>query len=116
MAGGCPGGGSIDELWDLILEGRATVEPAPVERPGLRQTGDYGNTKWWGNGLKDLEGFDHKFLKQLSREALAWDPQQRILLEVIYEALESAGYFEASASETLDLRLLHRRRHEQLLR
>jgi hypothetical protein len=56
-----------------------------------------------GVTLKDPEAFDHKFFKKSSREALAWDPQQRILLEVIYEALESAGYFGAcNTSEPLD--------------
>lgn len=98
MAGRFPGAESVDELWDLIMEGRTTVEPAPVERFGLPQTGDYAKTKWWGNFLKDSDAFDHKFFKKSSREAVAWDPQQRILLEVVYEALESAGYFGASST------------------
>ena len=104
MAGRFPGADSVDELWDLIMEGKTMVEPAPVERLGLPQTGDHANTKWWGNFLKDPEAFDHKFFKKPSREAVAWDPQQRILLEVVYEALESAGYFGASriSEEPLD--------------
>lgn len=104
MAGRFPGADSVDELWELIMEGKTMVERAPVEELGLPQTGDHANTKWWGNFLKDREAFDHKFFKKSSREALAWDPQQRILLEVIYEALESAGYFGASkiSEEPLD--------------
>lgn len=97
MAGRFPGADSVDELWDLIMEGRTTVEPTPAERFNLPQTGEYAKTKWWGNFLKDSDAFDHKFFKKSSREALAWDPQQRILLEVVYEALESAGYFGASS-------------------
>ncbi|CAG9984962.1 unnamed protein product [Clonostachys byssicola] len=103
MAGRFPGADSVDELWKLITEERTTVEPAPVERLHLPQTGDHKNTKWWGNFLNNPDAFDHKFFKKSSREAVAWDPQQRILLEVIYEALESAGYFGPSASsEPLD--------------
>lgn len=103
MAGRFPGADSVDELWDLIMEGKIMVEPAPIERLALPQTGDHANTKWWGNFLKDPEAFDHKFFKKPSREALAWDPQQRILLEVVYEALESAGYFGVSTTtEPLD--------------
>ncbi|OCK75371.1 putative Phthiocerol synthesis polyketide synthase type I PpsA [Lepidopterella palustris CBS 459.81] len=98
MAGRFPGADSVDELWDLIMEGKTTVEPAPVERLHLPQTGDHANTKWWGNFLKDPEAFDHKFFKKSSREAIAWDPQQRILLEVVYQALESAGYFGVSTT------------------
>jgi 3-oxoacyl-(acyl-carrier-protein) synthase/malonyl CoA-acyl carrier protein transacylase len=103
MAGRFPGAESVDELWDLIKEGKTMVEPAPVDRFKLPQTGAYADRKWWGNFLKDSDAFDHKFFGKSSREALAWDPQQRILLEVVYEALESAGYFGASdVTETSD--------------
>lgn len=103
MAGRFPDADSVDELWDLIMEGTTTVKPAPIERLKLPQTGEHANTKWWGNFLRDPEAFDHKFFKKPSREAIAWDPQQRILLEVIYEALESSGYFGArSTKEPLD--------------
>ncbi|GAW22253.1 hypothetical protein ANO14919_117890 [Xylariales sp. No.14919] len=103
MAGRFPGADSVDELWELMLEGKTMVEPAPVERFQLPQTGNYAKTKWWGNFLRDPEAFDHRFFKKSSREAIAWDPQQRILLEVAYEALESTGYFGPSlAAETDD--------------
>ncbi|KAF2972671.1 hypothetical protein GQX73_g957 [Xylaria multiplex] len=103
MAGRFPGADSVDELWELILEGRTMVESAPIERFQLPQTGSYANTKWWGNFLRDPEAFDHRFFKKSSREAIAWDPQQRILLEVVYEALEAAGYFGPSlTAETTD--------------
>jgi acyl transferase domain-containing protein/acetyl esterase/lipase/acyl carrier protein/ubiquinone/menaquinone biosynthesis C-methylase UbiE len=102
MAGRFPGADSVDELWDLLLARRSTVEPAPVERFRLPQTGDHAKTKWWGNFLHDPEAFDHRFFKKSSREAIAWDPQQRILLEVVYEALESAGYFGPAAQQQPD--------------
>ncbi|KAI1320328.1 beta-ketoacyl synthase domain-containing protein [Xylariaceae sp. FL0255] len=98
MAGKFPEADTIDELWNLLVEGRSTVRPADVDRLQLPE-----DTKWWGNFLDDPEAFDHKFFKKSSREALAWDPQQRVLLEVVYQALESAGYFGPSATEeTLD--------------
>lgn len=102
MSGRFPGADSVDELWDLLLARKSTVEPAPVERFRLPQTGDHANTKWWGNFLRDPEAFDHRFFKKSSREAIAWDPQQRILLEVVYEALESAGYFGPAAQQQPD--------------
>ncbi|KAI0408576.1 BcPKS19, polyketide synthase [Xylaria palmicola] len=102
MAGRFPGAGSVDEFWELILEGKSMVEPAPVERLQLPQDGNYADTKWWGNFLRDPESFDHRFFKKSSREAVAWDPQQRILLEVAYEALESAGYFGPSSLPETD--------------
>ncbi|KAK4462847.1 hypothetical protein QBC42DRAFT_174989 [Cladorrhinum samala] len=102
MAGRFPGADSVDELWDLITQGKVMVERAPVDRFNLPQTGDHKNTKWWGNFLRDPEAFDHRFFKKSSREAVAWDPQQRILLEVVYEALESSGYFGASSSSAVE--------------
>lgn len=102
MAGRFPGADSLDELWELLLSGDAMVKPAPVDRLRLPQTGDNSSTKWWGNFLRDPDAFDHRFFKKSSREAVAWDPQQRILLEVVYEALESAGYFGASSTPEPD--------------
>lgn len=84
MAGRFPGADSVDELWDLIVEGKTTVEPAPVERLGLSQTGDFANTKWWGNFIRDPDAFDHRFFKKSSREAIAWDPQQRYEAVCLY--------------------------------
>ncbi|KAJ8122081.1 hypothetical protein ONZ43_g1635 [Nemania bipapillata] len=40
----------------------------------------------------DLQGFDPAFFKISQAEALWMDPQQRKLLEVVYEAFESSGW------------------------
>ena len=104
MAGRFPGAETLEELWDLMAAGKSTVEPAPTERIGLDNiSGEYSRRAWWGNFLRNPEGFDHKFFKMSPREAQAWDPQQRILLEVAYEALDDAGYFgSASTSQARD--------------
>ncbi|TAQ89052.1 hypothetical protein B7494_g2621 [Chlorociboria aeruginascens] len=103
MAGRFPDAESVDELWDLLVEGKSTVKLADIERLQLSHSGNHKYTTWWGNWLKDPEAFDHRFFKKSSREAMAWDPQQRILLQVIYEALESSGYFGPSSTpETED--------------
>lgn len=104
MAGRFPGADSLDELWELLLSGNVMVERAPSDRLGLPgpETGDHSGRKWWGNFLRNPDTFDHRFFKKSSREAIAWDPQQRILLEVVYEALESAGYFGATSNPEPD--------------
>jgi acyl transferase domain-containing protein/acyl carrier protein/ubiquinone/menaquinone biosynthesis C-methylase UbiE len=104
MSGRFPGADDLDELWDLLLSGGITVKPASASRlrlPGPK-IGDASGTQWWGNFLNDPDCFDHRFFKKSSREAVHWDPQQRILLEVVYEALESAGYFHASSDTQPD--------------
>ncbi|XXG94159.1 hypothetical protein Hte_000411 [Hypoxylon texense] len=102
MAGRFPGADSVDELWELLLEGKTMVQPAPIERLQLPQTGHYAKKQWWGNFINDPDAFDHRFFNKSSREAQAWAPQQRILLEVTYQALESAGYFGHSSTEPRD--------------
>jgi acyl transferase domain-containing protein/SAM-dependent methyltransferase/acyl carrier protein len=99
MACRLPEAESVDEFWQLLLSGASIVEPAP-ERLNLPKTGDYSNTQWWGSFLRDPDAFDHRFFKKSSREALAWDPQLRILIEVVYEAMESSGYFGTAPKTT----------------
>lgn len=100
MAGRFPGANSVDQLWELISAGRSMVD-SPPERVGLNQlTDDTSQVKWWGNFLDEQDTFDHKFFGKSAREATACDPQQRKLLEVVYEALESSGQLGAEACST----------------
>lgn len=104
MSGRFPGAECLEELWDLMAAGKSTVESAPVERIGLNSLPEeHPQRAWWGNYLRNPEEFDHSFFNMTSREAQAWDPQQRILLEVTYDALYHAGYFGAArASDAHD--------------
>lgn len=97
MAGRFPGADSVDELWDLISSGRSMVSRAP-DRVGLDQLNDeVSSANCWGNFLDDYDTFDNKFFNKSTRDAIACDPQQRKLLEVVYEALESSGQLGAEA-------------------
>jgi acyl transferase domain-containing protein/SAM-dependent methyltransferase/acyl carrier protein len=105
MAGRFPRADTLDELWELLAEGKSTAEVVSEEKHGLRGLGSDqsqdGNRRW-GNFLQHPEVFDHEFFRISPREAQAWDPQQRILLEVAYEALESSGYFGAAVKTQPD--------------
>ena len=96
-----PGADSIDEFWDLLTEGKSMLSEIPEARFGRnRPTRFNGSLRFWGNFLRDIEAFDHGFFKKSPREAVSMDPQQRILLQVAYEALEMSGYFaESTRSE-----------------
>ena len=99
MAGKFPGADNLDELWSLLMEGRSTIEAISKEKHGRRGLGteeSCDQNRWWGNFLQHPEHFDHEFFGISPREAQVWDPQQRILLEVAYQALESSGYFGAA--------------------
>jgi acyl transferase domain-containing protein len=41
---------------------------------------------------EDVRAFDNEFFNISGREAESMDPQQRIILETVYESIESAGY------------------------
>ncbi|KAI4123893.1 MAG: hypothetical protein LQ338_005067 [Usnochroma carphineum] len=93
---GCrfPGADSVDEFWDLLTEGKSMLSEMPEARFGQgRPARSNSSLRFWGNFLKDIEAFDHGFFKKSPRESVSMDPQQRVLLQVAYEALESSGYF-----------------------
>ncbi len=86
---------SPEAFWQLLCEGRDAVSPVSSRRwPGVITTVDVkGRSVDVGVGgfLNDIEGFDHRFYGMTEPESAQTDPQQRILLEVTWEALEDAG-------------------------
>ncbi|MFJ4659032.1 beta-ketoacyl synthase N-terminal-like domain-containing protein, partial [Nocardia sp. NPDC088792] len=84
--GGVQGPGG---LWDLVAVGVDAVTGFPTDRGWdvVSLSGRAG-----GGGFVDgVMDFDAGFFGMSPREALATDPQQRVLLEVVWEALEDAG-------------------------
>ncbi|MEV7612163.1 sulfolipid-1 biosynthesis phthioceranic/hydroxyphthioceranic acid synthase [Streptomyces sp. NPDC089799] len=97
---GCrfPGGvDSPEALWDLIERGGDAITEIPPDRWDAEEYYDPEqgvpgrSVSRWGGFLSDIAGFDAKFFKLSEREALATDPQHRVLLETAWEAVEHAG-------------------------
>lgn len=97
---GCRLAGDVNtpaDFWRFLLDSGTAVGEVPAERwePYLRR--DPRNaailkaTTHKGSFLSDLPGFDAEFFGVSPREAELMDPQQRLALEVSWEALEDAG-------------------------
>ena len=95
MACRFPGANDVDKFWDLLASGVSMVREPPSDRLNLntQRLSDRASTRFWGNFIDDPDSFDHRFFKKSSREAVSWDPEKRVLLETVYEALESAGHW-----------------------
>jgi 6-methylsalicylic acid synthase len=101
---GCrfPGGiTSAQQFWDFLLAGGDALGEVPPERwePYIARSPEYARAVRsaikFGGYLDDIEGFDAEFFGISPREAELMDPQQRITLEVAWEALEHAGIVPA---------------------
>jgi len=97
MAGRFPGAGeSIDKFWQNLRDGiesvsfftdeellAAGVNPKVLSDPNYIKAGSV---------VEDIEMFDASFFGFSPKVAALLDPQQRILLECSWQALENAGY------------------------
>ncbi|KAI2648858.1 Highly reducing polyketide synthase 40 [Labeo rohita] len=107
---GCnfPGGEGVDNFWKVLMEGRNCVVPIPDERfdtsewfhPDECKPGKTQTTK--AALIEGFNEFDHKFFGISEAEADYMDPQQKLLLQCAYRALEDAGIplEKASGSRT----------------
>ena len=86
-----------DRFWRLLVDGVDAIAEVPADRWDAEAFYDPDPltpgrmTTKWGGFVSDVAGFDAEFFGITPREAEAMDPQQRMLLEVAWEALEHAG-------------------------
>ena len=99
MAAKFPGAGDYREFWANLKQGVDSVG----EFPGLRQRD--ANVFWQtihigeeiqsynpGGYLAEIDKFDYQFFRLSPKEASVMDPNQRLFLENVWEAIEDAGY------------------------
>ena len=97
MACRFPGASDLQAFWRLLKAGRHAVTngrpdlPAgfPVTDPMQKPSHD--GAYQWGAFVEGIDRFDARFFRVPAIEARFMDPQQRMLLETSWQALEEAG-------------------------
>ena len=97
---GCrfPGGANNPEsLWRMLCDATDCIREVPADRWDINEFFDPNpdapgkmSTRWAGF-LDGVAQFDADFFGISPREAASLDPQQRLFLEVCWEALENGG-------------------------
>ncbi|MEV0533672.1 beta-ketoacyl synthase N-terminal-like domain-containing protein [Kitasatospora sp. NPDC050463] len=105
MSGRFPGAPDLDRFWSRLRAGDdllTTHTDAELLAAGVpeRVLRDPHYVKRSAS-LPDAFAFDHEFFGYTRREARLLDPQQRILLEVAWELLETVGYSGGSGDQAI---------------
>jgi polyketide synthase PksN len=84
-----PGSQNVTELWQNLLDGKDLITEVPPERWDYKQ---YEDVPKWGGFIADIDRFDAEFFNISPHEAELMDPQQRLFLQIVWQAIEDAGY------------------------
>ncbi|WP_306332158.1 type I polyketide synthase [Streptomyces sp. KL109B] len=93
-----PGAPDTESFWELLAHSRSAVSQAPENR---WERGDpLPEDIRIGGFLSEVDLFDADFFGVSPREAATMDPQQRLILELGWEAVEHAGILPAALAGT----------------
>ncbi len=101
-----PDAPDAESFWRLLCEGRDATREVPRDRWDADAWHDADPQSPGkmvcraGCFLEDVRGFDPLFFGISPREAAEMDPQQRLMLEVVWEALEDAGIAARSLKDS----------------
>jgi len=99
MSGRFPGADTIEQFWDHLVQGRDTVtrfsreEDDPTFYEKVKRDPRYVRARGM---LKDPQLFDAALFDISQADATVMDPQQRVFMELAWEALKHAGHNASS--------------------
>ncbi|GAA3078836.1 hypothetical protein GCM10020000_75550 [Streptomyces olivoverticillatus] len=92
-----PGARDVDDFWQLLVAGHTPVTEVPADRWDWRTARTLGGGyARYGCFVEDWDRFDPELFRITPRDAAVMDPQERMFLEVAWEAFETAGYARRS--------------------
>lgn len=102
ISGRFPGANDLATFWDKLAAGIDCITEVPPDRWEMDKFYDPDNLNpaktycKWGGFIDGVDLFDPLFFNISPRDAEFMDPQERLLLEESWHALEDAGYTPAS--------------------
>ncbi|HVT62525.1 MAG TPA: beta-ketoacyl synthase N-terminal-like domain-containing protein [Legionellaceae bacterium] len=76
------------QFWNNLIQKKHTIQKVSSKRKILSQAPEWHD---WIGELKNIDYFDNAFFDISDEEARFIDPQQRLIIETAYHALEDAG-------------------------
>nr|WP_158700732.1 SDR family NAD(P)-dependent oxidoreductase [Bacillus paralicheniformis] len=96
LSGRYPMAVNIQEYWQNLKKGKDCITEIPNERWDYRlysdKQGSGKKVSKWGGFIDGVDQFDPLFFNISPKEAEFMDPQERLFLECVYEAMEDSGY------------------------
>lgn len=83
------GANNPDEFWRMLDEARDMISEIPSDRWDWR---DYPGVSRWGSFIAGIKEFDPLFFGISPAEAMYMSPEQRLMMQSVWECIEDAGY------------------------
>lgn len=79
------------ELWQNLVDGRSSIHPLSADRWQRKENDHSAGAPRWGALIEEVEYFDAAFFGLSEDEAMLNDPQERLVTQALYHALQHAG-------------------------
>lgn len=97
-----PGANNYSEFWENLIGKKSSISEIPSSRwdwqeywGDPKQQAQKSNSKW-GGFVADVNAFDANFFGILPKVVETMDPQQRLMMELVWSCLEDAGIAPSS--------------------
>lgn len=83
------GANNPEEFWEMLIGEKDMISEIPKDRWNWK---DYPGISKWGSFVDDIAGFDPLFFGISPAEATYMSPEQRLMIQYVWECMEDAGY------------------------